>query len=58
MQDFVNLVLLVLASVAAMLLGVLAAYTLIKTGFTLMHWHSQQQTPAPAKTQTQIASAS
>jgi hypothetical protein len=57
MQDFVNLVLLVLASIAAMLLGVLAAYALIKTGFSLMQWHSQHQAPA-TKTQTQIVSAS
>ncbi len=57
MQDFVNLVLLVLASIAAMLLGVLAAYGLVKTGFSLMHWHSQQQAPA-TKTQTQIVNAS
>ena len=57
MQDFVNLVLLVLASIAAMLLGVLAAYALIKIGFTLMHWHSRQQAPAP-KPQTQIAQTS
>jgi hypothetical protein len=57
MQDFFNLVLLVLASIAAMLLGVLAAYGLFKTGFALMHWHTQQQAPA-TKPQTQIASVS
>jgi len=47
MQDFVNFVMLVLASIASMLLGVLAAYAICKSAFSLMHWHANQADPKP-----------
>jgi hypothetical protein len=56
MQDSFNAVMLVLASIASMLLGVLVAYALFKTGFALMRGHTQQQTPA--KAQPQVARVS
>ena len=58
MQDFVNFVMLVLASIASMLLGVLAAYGISKSAFSLMHWHANQNTPAPAKPSTEPARVS
>lgn len=60
MQDFFNLVLLVLASIASMLLGVLAAYAICKSAFSLMHWHANQTdpTPSPAKASAEPARAS
>jgi len=61
MQDFINFVMLVLASIASMLLGVLAAYGICKSAFSLMHWHANQSsqiTPAPAKPTTEPARAS
>ena len=58
MQDFVNIVMLVLASIASMLLGVLAAYGICKSAFSLMHWHANQNTPAPAKPSTEPARVS
>jgi hypothetical protein len=58
MQDFINFVMLVLASIASMLLGVLAAYGICKSAFSLMHWHANQNTPAPAKPSPEPARAS
>jgi hypothetical protein len=58
MQDFINFVMLVLASIASMLLGVLAAYGICKSAFTLMHWHANQSVPAPAKPTTEPVRAS
>ena len=58
MQDFVNLVMLTLASIASMCLGVLAAYAIFKGGFALMRWHTEQNRPAPAKASTEVAPAS
>ncbi len=61
MQDFVNLVMLVCAALAAMGLGVFAAYAIFKSGFALMHWHTQQNAPAPSvavKPSTEVASVS
>jgi hypothetical protein len=58
MQDFFNLVLLVLASIASMLLGVLAAYAICKSAFSLMHWHANLNSPAPAKPSAEPARAS
>ena len=58
MQDFFNLVLLVLASIASMCLGVLAAYAIFKGGFALMRWHSQQNAPATVKASTEVARVS
>jgi len=58
MQDFFNLVMLVCASLASMGFGILAAYALIKGGFAMMHWHSQQQAPEAVKAQAQVARVS
>jgi hypothetical protein len=58
MQDFLNLVMLVLASIASMLLGVLAAYGIFKSGFALMRWHTEQSLPAPAKASAEVARVS
>jgi hypothetical protein len=55
MQDFLNLAMLVLAAIASMCLGVLAAYAIFKTGFVLMRWHTQQSAPAVVKAQPQVA---
>ena len=57
MQDFLNLTMLVLAAIASMCLGVLAAYALFKGGFALMRWHTQQQLPA-VKPSTEVARVS
>jgi hypothetical protein len=58
MQDFLNLTMLVLASIASMCLGVLAAYAIFKSGFALMRWHTQQNAPAVAKASTEVARVS
>ena len=58
MQDFFNLVMLVCASLASMGLGVFVAYAICKAGFALMRWHTEQNTPAPAKPSTEIVNAS
>jgi len=55
MQDFFNLVMLVLASIASMLLGVLAAYGICRTAFGLMHWHANRGVRAVAKPSTEPA---
>jgi len=57
MQDFLNATMLVLAAIASMCLGVLAAYALFKGGFALMRWHTQQQLPI-AKPSTEVARVS
>ena len=58
MQDFLNAAMLVLAAIASMCLGVLAAYTIFKAGFALMRWHTQQNAPATAKASTEVARVS
>jgi hypothetical protein len=58
MQDFFNLVMLVLASVASMLLGVLAAYGICRSAFGLMHWHASRGLEAAAKPTTEPARVS
>jgi hypothetical protein len=58
MLDFVNLIMLTLASIAAMMLGVLAAYSIFKGGFALMRWHTQQNAPAPVKAAVEVARVS
>jgi len=58
MQDLINFAMLVLASIASMLLGVLAAYGICKSAFTLMHWHANQSAPSPAKPATEPVRAS
>lgn len=55
MQDFFNLVMLVLAATASMLLGVLAAYGICKSAFALMRWHTEQNMPAAAKARAEVA---
>jgi len=58
MQDLINLVALVCASLASMGFGVYAAYALVKAAFALMHWHARQNAPAKLKPTAQIAPAS
>jgi hypothetical protein len=58
MQDFFNLTMLVLAAIASMCLGVLAAYTIFKGGFALMRWHTQQNAPATVKASAEVARVS
>jgi hypothetical protein len=58
MQDFLNLVMLVLASIASLCLGVLAAYAIFKGGFAIMRWHTQLNAPATAKPSTEVARVS
>jgi hypothetical protein len=58
MQDFVNLVMLICASLASMGLGVLAAYGIFKGGFALMRWHTRQAAPAAVKASTEVAPVS
>jgi len=58
MADFVNLIMLTLASIAAMMLGVLAAYAIFKGGFALMRWHTQQSAPVPVKSSVEVARVS
>jgi hypothetical protein len=58
MQDFLNLIMLVLASIASMLLGVLAAYGICKSAFALMRWHSEQNAQLRAKSSPAPARAS
>jgi hypothetical protein len=55
MQDFLNLTMLILAAIASMCLGVLAAYTIFKGGFALMRWHTQQNAPATVKARAEVA---
>jgi hypothetical protein len=58
MQDFFNLVMLVLSSIGSMCLGVLAAYAIFKGGFALMRWHTQLSAPASVKASTEVARVS
>jgi hypothetical protein len=55
MQDFINLIMLVCASLASMCLGVFVAYGLFKGGFAVMRWHTRQNAPAPVKASTEVA---
>ena len=54
MQDFMNLVMLVCASLASMAVGVMLAYGVLKAGFGLMRLHAQGQEPVE-KAQAQVA---
>jgi hypothetical protein len=58
MQEFMNLLMLVCASVASMVFGVLAAYAIFKGGFGLMRWHTRQSAPAAAEPGTEVAQLS
>ncbi len=58
MQDFFNLVMLVCASLASMGLGVFVAYTIFKSFFAMMRWHSEQNAPTPVKASTEVARVS
>ncbi len=52
MADFLNLVMLICASVGSLALGILAAYGILRAGFSLMKPREQR---AAVKTQTQAA---
>jgi hypothetical protein len=58
MQDFMNLVMLVCATLASMGLGVFVAYGVFKAGFGLMRWHTQAQLPAKVEARPQVARVS
>jgi hypothetical protein len=58
MQDFFNLVMLICATIAALGVGVFAAYAIFRAGFSLMRWHTQQQAPTQIKPSTEVAPAS
>jgi hypothetical protein len=55
MQDFMNLVMLVCATLASMGLGVFASYGIFKAGFAAMRWHTQLQMPVKAEARAQVA---
>jgi hypothetical protein len=55
MQDFINLVMLVCATLASLGIGVFAAFAIFRSGFALMRWHTQQQAPATIKSTTEVA---
>jgi hypothetical protein len=52
MADFLNLVMLICASVGSLALGILAAYGILRAGFALMKPREQR---VAVKTQTQAA---
>ena len=52
MADLLNLTMLILASVGAMAFSILAAYGILRAGFSLMR---RQPRPAPVKPQTEAA---
>lgn len=52
MTDWLNLLMLVCASLGAMAFGVLTAYAIFRFGFTLMRPHRR---PAPVKASHQAA---
>jgi len=54
MQDFMNLVMLICASLASMVAGVMLAYGVFKVGFGLMRFHAEAQEPIE-KAQAQVA---
>jgi hypothetical protein len=58
MLDFVNVIMLTLASIASMCLGVLAAYAIFKGGFALMRWHTRQNAPVAVKPSVEVARVS
>jgi hypothetical protein len=58
MQDFVNLVMLICASLGSMGLGVIVAYSIFRGVFAIMRWHTQQNAPAAVKPTTEVARVS
>ncbi len=54
MQDFINLIMLVCASLAAMAFGVLAAYGLLRIAFSIFRIHARSVGMQP-QTKPQIA---
>ncbi len=52
MADAMNMMMLILASIGAMAFSILAAYGILRVGFSLMR---RQPRPAPAKPQTEAA---
>jgi ABC-type glycerol-3-phosphate transport system permease component len=55
MADWVNLLMLVCACIGSMAFGILAAYAMLRTGFSLM---GRSQRPAVVKVRTQVARVS
>jgi ABC-type glycerol-3-phosphate transport system permease component len=55
MTDLLNLAMLVCAAVGSMAFGILAAYAILRMGFSLMR---RQAEPVVAKVQTQTVRAS
>jgi hypothetical protein len=53
MTDLLNLMMLILASIGAMAFSILAAYGILRAGFSLMR---RQPRPAPVEPQTEAAS--
>jgi uncharacterized membrane protein len=47
MTDFLNLVLLICASIGAMAFGILAAYWILRTGFSFMRPREARAVPNP-----------
>ncbi|HEX4029334.1 MAG TPA: hypothetical protein VHX20_03175 [Terracidiphilus sp.] len=47
MDDFLNLILLICASVGAMAFGILAAYAILRTGFALMRPPERRTVTSP-----------
>jgi hypothetical protein len=59
MSDFLNLVLLICASIGAMAFGILAAFWILRIGFALMRPRESRTMAKPqTKPQTEPASAS
>ena len=55
MADFLNLAMLICASLGAMAFGILAAYAILRATFAFMR---PRKSPAPVKTQTEAARTS
>lgn len=54
MQDFINLIMLICASLAAMAFGVLAAYGMLRIAFSIFRIHARSVGMQP-QTKPQIA---
>jgi uncharacterized protein (DUF2062 family) len=55
MADFLNLAMLICASLGAMAFGILTAYAILRVTFAMMR---QRKKPAPVKAQTEAARTS
>ena len=58
MQDFLNTIALICASVAALALGVILAYGLCQAGFAALRTHARSAAPEVPKAKAEAASAS